>query len=133
MSVNKAFVLGNLGADPEVRFTSSGQAVASLRVATTESWTDKNGEKKEQTEWHRVTVWGKQAERCGEWLHKGDKVYVEGKIQTKEYTDKEGAKKYSTEINASWVEFLGAKRDKQEPKENPPAQQEDAGPDDIPF
>lgn len=105
-SVNKVIIIGNLGADPEVRFTPGGQAVANFRIATSESWADKNGQKQERTEWHRVVVWGKLAELCGEYLKKGRQCYVEGKIQTREW-DKDGVKTYVTEVVANEVLFLG--------------------------
>jgi single-strand DNA-binding protein len=105
--VNKVILVGNLGADPEVRFTPGGQAVANFRIATSESWTDKSGQKQERTEWHRIVVWGKLAELCGEYLAKGRQCYVEGRLQTREWTDKEGKKNYTTEVVASSVVFLG--------------------------
>jgi single-strand DNA-binding protein len=109
-SVNKVILLGNLGADPEVRFTQGGQAVANFRMATTDSWMDKNtNQKQERTEWHRVVVWGKLAELCGEYLKKGRQCYVEGRLQTREWQDKEGQKRYTTEIVASQVVFLGGR------------------------
>jgi single-strand DNA-binding protein len=107
--VNKAILVGNLGSAPEVRFTPSGQAVANFRIATNESWTDKNGQKQERTEWHRIVVWGKLAELCGEYLAKGRQCYVEGKLQTREWTDKEGKKNYTTEVVAQNVVFLGGR------------------------
>lgn len=106
--VNKATIIGNLGRDPEVRFTPGGQAVCKFSVATTEKWT-KDGEKKEETTWHNVVVWGKQAETCGQYLAKGRQVYVEGKIINRSYDDKDGNKKYITEIVARDVRFLGGK------------------------
>lgn len=105
--VNKVILIGNLGADPEVRFTPGGQAVANFKIATNESWIDKSGQKQERTEWHRIVVWGKTAENCGEYLKKGRQVYVEGRLQTREWTDKEGKKNYTTEIVATSVQFLG--------------------------
>ncbi len=105
--VNKVILIGNLGADPEVRFTPSGQAVANFRIATNESWTDKNQQKQERTEWHRIVVWGKLGELCGEYLKKGRQAYVEGRLQTREWTDKEGKKNYTTEVVAQTVQFLG--------------------------
>lgn len=106
--INKVILIGNLGADPEVRFTPSGQAVANFRIATSESWTDKgSGQKQERTEWHRIVVWGKLAELCGEYLKKGRQCYVEGRLQTREWTDKEGKKNYTTEVVAQTVQFLG--------------------------
>lgn len=107
--VNKAILIGNLGADPEVRFTPGGQAVANFRIATSESWNDKNGQKQERTEWHRIVVWGKLAELCGEYLAKGRQCYVEGRLQTREWTDKEGKKNYTTEVVANSVVFLGGR------------------------
>ena len=106
--INKVILIGNLGKDPEVRFTPGGQAVANFNIATSESWTDKNTQQKvEKTEWHRIVVWGKLAELCGEYLKKGRQCYVEGRLQTREWTDKEGQKKYTTEIVANTVQFLG--------------------------
>jgi single-strand DNA-binding protein len=107
--VNKVILIGNLGADPEVRFTPGGQAVANFRIATSESWTDKNGQKQERTEWHRIVVWGKLAELCGEYLKKGRQCYVEGRLQTREWTDKENKKNYTTEVVATSVTFLGGR------------------------
>jgi single-strand DNA-binding protein len=107
--VNKVILVGNLGKDPEVRFTPSGQAVANFSIATGESWTDKNGQKQERTEWHRIVVWGKLGELCGEYLAKGRQCYVEGRLQTREWNDKEGKKNYTTEVVANVVQFLGGK------------------------
>jgi len=106
--VNKVMLLGNLGRDPEVRFTPSGQAVANFTIATNESWTDKSGQKQEKTEWHRIVVWGKLAELCGEYLKKGRQAFIEGRLQTREWTDKENKKNYTTEIVANNVQFLGS-------------------------
>src|SRR5215468_3976209 len=105
--VNKVILIGNLGADPELRYTPSGQAVCDLRLATNESWTDKNGQKQERTEWHRVVMWGKPAEICKQYLTKGQKLYIEGRLQTRSWDDKEGNKRYSTEIVATDFMFLG--------------------------
>jgi len=106
--INKVILIGNLGRDPEVRFTNGGQAVANFSIATSESWTDKSsGQKQEKTEWHRIVVWGKLAELCGEYLKKGRQAYVEGRLQTREWTDKEGKKNYTTEVVANTVQFLG--------------------------
>ncbi len=107
--VNKVILVGNLGKDPEVRYTSGGQAVANLRIATSRSWTDKqSGQKKEETEWHDVEVWGKQAEQCGEFLAKGRQVYVEGRLKTDAWDDKaSGQKKYRVKVVADTVRFLG--------------------------
>jgi single-strand DNA-binding protein len=105
--VNKVILVGNLGADPDMRYTPSGQGVCELRVATSESWNDKNGQRQERTEWHRVVVWGKRAEICSKYLAKGRQVYVEGRIQTRSYDDKDGNKRYITEVIAQDVQFLG--------------------------
>ncbi len=105
--VNKVILIGNLGRDPEVRFTPSGQAVARLSVATTERWRDQQGQPQERTEWHNVVVWGKQAESCGQYLAKGRQVYVEGRIQSRTYDDKDGNKRTVVEIIAQTVRFLG--------------------------
>ena len=106
-SVNKVILVGRLGADPEVKSTQSGRAVCNLSVATSEQWKDKqSGQKQEKTEWHRVTVWGDQAENCGKFLAKGRMVYVEGKLQTRSY-DKDGQKHYATDIVADRITFLG--------------------------
>jgi single-strand DNA-binding protein len=105
--VNKVIVLGRLGADPEVKNVSANQTVARLSVATSENWTDKEGQKQERTEWHRVVVWGKLAELCGKYLSKGRQVYVEGRLQTRSWEDQQGQKKYTTEIVANTVQFLG--------------------------
>ena len=106
--VNKVILVGHLGADPDMRYTPSGQGVCELRVATSESWNDKNGQRQERTEWHRVVVWGKRAEVCAKYLAKGRQVYVEGRIQTRSYDDKEGVKRYMTEVIANDVQFLGS-------------------------
>jgi single-strand DNA-binding protein len=105
--VNKVILVGNLGADPEMRYTPSGQGVCEMRIATSESWNDKNGQRQERTEWHRIVVWGKRAEVCSKYLSKGRQVFVEGRIQTRTYDDKEGNKRYITEIIAADVQFLG--------------------------
>lgn len=110
MSVNKVILVGRLGQNPEVRYTPSGSAVANFSVATNEAWTDKSGQKQERTEWHRVVVWGKLAELCNQYLQKGRQCYVEGRLQTREWTDKDGVKKYSTEVQAQTVQFLGSDR-----------------------
>ena len=101
--LNKVMLIGNLGKDPEVRYTQGGKAVANFNIATNESWTDKAGVKQERTEWHRIVVWDKAAELCGEYLSKGRQVYIEGKLQTREWTNKEGQKQYSTEVVANPV------------------------------
>jgi single-strand DNA-binding protein len=107
--INKVILVGNLGADPETRYTPSGTAITEIRIATSESWKDKQtGEKQERTEWHRITFFGKVAEIAGEYLKKGGQVYVEGKIRTEEY-EKDGVKKYSTKIIADVMQLLGNK------------------------
>jgi single-strand DNA-binding protein len=141
-SVNKAILIGHLGADPEMRYTSSGTGVCELRLATNENWTDKNGQKQERTEWHRVIVWGKQGENCSKFLSKGRQVYVEGRLQTRSWEDKEGNKRYTTEVIANDVRFLsgggsgggggggggGGRGD-----QGPPPGNFGGGDDDIPF
>jgi single-strand DNA-binding protein len=107
MAINKVILIGNLGQNPEVRFSPSGQAVCNLSIATSESWTDKNGQKQEKTEWHRVVVFGKLAELCGQYLTKGRQAYIEGKLQTRNWQDKDGQTRYTTEVVAQSVQFLG--------------------------
>ena len=107
MSVNKVILVGNLGRDPEVRFTGSGKAVAKFPLATSEVWNDAEGGRQERTEWHNIIVWGKQGETCGQYLSKGRQVYVEGSIRNLSYDDKDGNKRYMTEIIAQQVRFLG--------------------------
>lgn len=135
-SVNKVILVGNLGADPELKYTPQSRALCNLRIATTEVYKDKSGQKKEQTEWHRVTVWGDQAENCNKYLAKGRSVYVEGRLQTRSY-EKDGQKHYTTDIVADKIVFLGggkggaakesAPADDGEPSSPPAAD------DDIPF
>jgi len=108
-SVNKVILIGNLGRDPETRYTTGGDAVTNIRLATTDTWKDKAGEKQEKTEWHRVVLFGRQAEIAGEYLKKGRSVYIEGRLQTKKYTDKDGVEKYSTEIVGDRMQLLGSK------------------------
>jgi single-strand DNA-binding protein len=153
--VNRVILVGNLGKDPEVRYTSGGQAVANLRIATSRSWTDKqSGQKKEETEWHDVEVWGKQAEQCGEYLAKGRQVYVEGRLKTDKWQDKQTNQERSkVKVVAENVRFLGgggagaggraagggrAPQDDSPPggfeePESGPAGGGHGGPDDIPF
>jgi single-strand DNA-binding protein len=111
MSVNKVILVGRLGKDPETRYTSGGQAVCHFSLATDESFKDKSGERQKRTEWHRITVWGKQAEIAQQYLKKGAQIYVEGSIRSSEWTDKEGQKKTSYEINASNFRMLGSRSD----------------------
>jgi single-strand DNA-binding protein len=132
-AVNKVILIGNLGKDPEVRYTPGGQAVANFTVATNEQWTDKAGVKQERTEWHRIVAWGKLAEVCGANLTKGRQIYVEGKLQTREY-DKQGQKHYSTEVVAASVVFLGTSgRERPAPEEQQAPEQAPVAPEDIPF
>jgi len=104
--VNKVIIVGRLGADPEVKTISTGNTVTRLSVATSDQWTDKEGQKQERTEWHRIVVWGKLAELCGKYLTKGRQVYVEGRLQTRSWEDPQGNKKYTTEVVAQTVQFL---------------------------
>ncbi|HEV8480899.1 MAG TPA: single-stranded DNA-binding protein [Candidatus Eisenbacteria bacterium] len=143
--VNKVILVGHLGANPEVRYTAGGQPVANLRIATTERWVNKNGEKTEQTEWHRVVAWGKLAEICGQYLQKGKQVYIEGKIRTRQWQDQQGQKRYSTEVVASNMVMLGRAGDRSESMDEPvtvPADDfavgqnpdlDQANDDDLPF
>jgi single-strand DNA-binding protein len=108
-SVNKVILIGNLGRDPEVRYLPSGDAVANFSIATTEKWKDKGGEMQEQTEWHRISFFGRQAEICGEYLRKGSSVYVEGRLQTRKWTDKDGNERTSTEIRGDRMQMLGGR------------------------
>lgn len=155
MSVNKVILLGRLGQDPELKFTPSGAAVCNFSLATSESWTDKtSGQKQERTEWHRITVWGKLAELCNQYLSKGRQAFVEGALQTRQWDDKDGNKRYTTEIKATAVQFIGGQQDAgqgqqqqqpQQPQQNYPqqGQQQQQQPqgqqgqnftaDDIPF
>jgi single-strand DNA-binding protein len=135
-SLNKAILIGHLGKDPESRFMSDGSPVCNFSLATSESWKDKaTGEKKEATEWHRISVFGKLAEICGEYLKKGALVYIEGKITTRKWKDKEGVDRYTTEIRADKMTMLGGKQE-----ETPPAAAPQQGgnrfsdmQDDVPF
>jgi single-strand DNA-binding protein len=106
-SVNKVILVGNLGRDPELRYTQSGQAVANFSLATTDRFSSRDGDRQERTEWHRIVTWGKTAENCAQYLAKGRSVYVEGRLQTNEWEDKEGQKRRTTEIVAQTVQFLG--------------------------
>ena len=136
-SVNKVILIGNLGRDPELRYTQSGQAVANFTLATSERFANKSGEQQERTEWHRIVAWGKTGELCAQYLSKGRSVYIEGRLQTREWEDKEGQKRSTTEIVAQNVTFLGSPRGGQgggggepprgEPSSAPPAS------DEIPF
>lgn len=132
--VNKVILVGNLGKDPEVRYTVNGTPVANFSIATSDNWTDKNtGEKRENTEWHKIVVWRRLAENCGQYLKKGRQVYVEGKLKTRSW-EKDGVKRYTTEIIAHDVQFLGRKGDTTpitpHPTAPPTSNRDD---DDIPF
>jgi len=109
-SVNKVILIGNLGRDPETRYMPDGGAITNISIATTETWKDKQGEKQEKTEWHRVAFFGKLAEIAGEYLKKGSQVYVEGRLQTRKWQDKDGADKYTTEIVANAMQMLGSRQ-----------------------
>ena len=114
-SVNKVIIVGHLGKDPETRYTTSGDAICNIVVATTETWKDKqSGEKREATEWHRVVFFGKLAEIAGQYLKKGSQVYLEGKLKTRKWQDKDGHERYTTEINADEMKMLGGKGDGQQ-------------------
>jgi len=119
--LNKAILIGNLGTDPEVRYTQGNQAVCNFRLATNESWTDKAGTKQDRTEWHTVVAWGRTAETVGKYLRKGGQVYVEGRIQTRQW-EKDGQKRTATEIVASRVLFLGGERQGGEPSRSEPSE-----------
>jgi single-strand DNA-binding protein len=138
--VNKAIIIGNLGSDPELSYTPNGIASCKFSVATSESWKDRNGQKQERAEWHKIQVWKTSAENCNKYLKKGSKVYIEGKIQTDSWEDKEGSRKYFTVIVASTVQFLSTapaeKLDEQTMQEKfPGASKPDTNftADDIPF
>ena len=137
-SVNRVILVGNLGRDPELRYTAGGQPVTSFSVATNERWNDREGKPQERTEWHRIVVWGKQAENCANYLQKGRTVYIEGRLQTREWEDKEGQKRQTTEIVAQTVQFLDRREGPSRgttasagPRDSdaPPS----GGSDDIPF
>ncbi len=145
-SVNRVVLIGNLGKDPETRFLPDGKAVCNFSVATTDSWKDKaTGEKKEVVEWHRISVFGRLAEICGEYLKKGSQVYIEGKLRTRKWQDKDGQDRYTTEIIADAMQMLGGRGDSGQreerhegvvPKEHAPAKKPGAFDDmdsDIPF
>jgi single-strand DNA-binding protein len=136
--VNKVILIGNLGADPELRYTGSGTPVADLRLATSRKWTDKSGNQQEDTQWHRIVVWGKQGETCKEYLSKGRQVYVEGRLQTRQWEDRDGNKRWTTEVVAENVRFLGGKGGGGGGYDGPPPPDDrdapaDMGDDDIPF
>ncbi len=140
-SVNKVILVGNLGKDPEVRHTQGGSAVATFSIATNESWNNREGQREERTEWHRVVVFGKLADICGQYLKKGKQVYIEGRLQTRSWDDRDGNKRYTTEIVASNMTMLGRPGEGPSDSYAPPIQEEQfsggapSGPedDDIPF
>ncbi len=136
-SVNKVILLGNLGSDPEVRYTPSGKAVANFSLATSEKYTNKDGEKEEKTEWHRIVAWGRLGEICGEYLSKGSQIYIEGRLQTRTWEDRDGNKRYTTEIVAHTMQMLGGARKGGEAasiEESHPSEEPISIPDDdIPF
>lgn len=123
-SVNKVIILGNLGRDPEIKYMPSGDAVASLAIATSDQWKDKTtGEKKEHTEWHRVSFFGRTAEVCDQYLKKGSQVYIEGSLRTRKYMDKDGVEKYATEIRGDSMRMIGSRSEGGGQAESPPARQ----------
>jgi len=130
--LNKAILIGNLGADPEVKYTQSGTAIANFNIATTESWT-KDGKKEEKTEWHRIVAFARIGEICGEYLSKGSKVYIEGRIQTRQWDDKDGNKRYTTEIVVREMKMLSTQRESSGHQEEQPPLPEPTMGDDVPF
>ncbi len=137
-SVNKVIIVGNLGKDPEVRYMPNGDAVANFSVATTDSWKDKQGQKQERTEWHNIVIYRKLAEIAGEYLKKGRSVYIEGRLQTRKWQDKEGQDRYTTEIIADQMQMLGSREEgsSQQESKSAPSNQQDHGFDafdDEPF
>lgn len=144
VSVNRAILVGNLGRDPELRYLPNGDAVANFSIATTETWKDKEGNKQEATEWHRISFFGRLAEVCGQYLKKGSAVYIEGSIRTRKWTDSEGQDRYSTEIRGDRMQMLGGRPEGGDTPKPQPAQQQKPQPaqqtgnfndfeDDIPF
>ena len=136
--VNKVILVGHLGADPEIRYTADGTAVATFRLATTRRWTNKDGERVDQTEWHRIVAWRRLGEICAQYLAKGKQVYIEGRLQTRSWEDKDDNKRWTTEIIAENMQMLGKAGDVMDVAEEAPARQEgpkDETPldDDIPF
>ena len=134
--LNKATIIGNLGGDPEVRYTQGGSAVANFTVATSERWKDKDGQQQEQTEWHRIVAFARLGEICGEYLSKGSKVYIEGRIQTRSWDDKDGNKRYTTEIVAREMKMLDSKPGAGGgggTYTEPPLAEPRMGGDDVPF
>ena len=133
-TVNKVILVGRLGGDPELRYTPSGKAVANYSLATNRVWKDQDGNPKENTDWHRIVVWGKLAEITGEWLKKGSYVYLEGRLQTRSYEDSNGVKKYVTEVVASDMEMLGRKGEGASGDQPPPPEESGSMEEgDLPF
>lgn len=136
-TVNKVILVGRLGQDPEIKYTQSGRAMANISIATNEAWKDQQGQKQERTDWHRCTAWGRLAEVMGEYLQKGSKVYLEGRLQTRSYEDNDGAKRYITEVVVQNMEMLGSKGDQSNAgtapgrAATPPAPEPEE--DDLPF
>ncbi len=133
MSVNKAILIGNLGRDPELKYTPSGKAVTTFTLATTDRWTSQDGQKQEQTVWHNIVAWGRQAEVINEYLAKGRQVYIEGRIVNRSYDDKEGNKKYISEVVVQNFQFLGARRETPEPSGGVPGEGTPPDDEDLPF
>jgi single-strand DNA-binding protein len=139
--VNKVILVGNLGRDPEVRYIKDGTAVANLRLATSENWNDANGQKQERTEWHRIVAWGKLAEIAKEYMTKGRQIYVEGRLQTRSWDDREGNKRYTTEVRADQIIMLGTRGDSSGSRDtaggsadpSPPDEPFQATDEDVPF
>ncbi len=147
--LNKVILIGNIGRDPELRYTASGQPVANFSLATSESWTNRDGEREQRTEWHRIVAWGRLAEICGEHLSKGKQVYIEGRLQTREWEDRDGNKRRTTEVTAQQLLMLGRRGDAPsgggpetddapsgdgpETEGPPESGPKEGGPDDIPF
>jgi len=131
--VNKAILLGRLGKDPEIRYTSNGTAVCNFSIATSETWKDQSGEKQERTEWHRIVAFGKLGEICGEYLAKGKQVYIEGRLQTRTWEDKSGNKRETTEIIITTMQMLGSAGGEKMAREDAPLPEDPLKDDDIPF
>jgi single-strand DNA-binding protein len=142
-SVNKVIVLGNVGRDPEIRYSQGGEAIANVALATSRKWKNKDGEQQEETEWHRVSLFGRLAEIVSEYVHKGDPLYVEGRLRTRKWTDKDGVERYTTEIVVDQMQLLGSRGDRggerappparQAPPQSAPQKKQESFDDDIPF
>ena len=132
-AINKVILIGHLGADPELRYTPNGTPVANFRIATTERWINKQGERMESTEWHRIVAWGKLGEFCGQYLNKGKQVYIEGRLRTRSWEDKDGKKQWTTEIIAQRLQLLGKLERPSTPPEELAAPEEVPTEEDIPF